>query len=161
MIQSYLVLAGRIRSELVDMEKVVSRAERAVAASHQRPEDQDLYIDSAALSLHDLYSGLERIFRQIAATVDNHVPTDPEWHRELLRQMSVELPGLRPPVLSASSVNTLDEYLRFRHVLRNIYAFSFIPDQIERLVKQLTPVFAQVRKELIAFAEFLEQVGQD
>lgn len=85
---------------------------------------------------------MERIFRQVAATVDNHVPSDPEWHRELLRQMSVELPGLRPPVLSLASVNTLDEYLRFRHVLRNIYAFSFIPDQIERLVKQITPVFA-------------------
>ena len=161
MIQAYLVLAERIRSELANLDKLVSRAERAVVASQHRPEDQDLYIDSAALSLHDLYSGLERIFRQVAATVDNNVPSDQEWHRELLRQMSVEQPGLRPPVISVVSVSALDEYLRFRHVLRNIYAFSFIPNQIERLVDQFKPVFAQVRSELLAFAGFLEQVGQD
>lgn len=161
MIQPYLVLARRIQNELTDLEQVLSRAERAVAASHQRPEDQDLYIDSAALSLHDLYSGLERVFRQVAAVVENQVPSDQEWHRQLLRQMSVEQPGLRPPVISVDSVSALDEYLRFRHVLRNIYAFSFIPDQIERLVNQFKPVFVQVRSELITFAEFLEQVGQD
>ena len=161
MIQPYLVLAERIRSELSDLEKLVSRAERAITASQSRPEDQDLFIDSAALSLHDLYSGLERIFRQIAATVDNQVPSDLEWHRELLRQMSVEQPGLRPAVISNVSVSALDEYLRFRHVLRNIYAFSFIPSQIERLVYQFKPVFAQVRSELSTFSDFLEQVGQD
>ena len=58
-------------------------------------------------------------------------------------------------------MSALDEYLRFRHVLRNIYAFSFIPEQIERLVNQFKPVFVQVRIELLAFAEFLEQVGGD
>jgi hypothetical protein len=161
LIQSYLVLAERIRSELIDLDKLVSRAERAVAAARQRPEDEDLYIDSAALSLHDLYSGLERIFRQIAATVDNRVPSNQEWHRDLLRQMNENQPGVRPAVISNDSESALDEYLRFRHVVRNIYAFSFIPDQIERLVKQIKPVFAQVSLELLTFADFLEQVGRD
>ena len=35
-----------------------------MAAARQRPEDQDLYLDPAALSLHDFCAGLERIFRQ-------------------------------------------------------------------------------------------------
>ncbi len=62
MIKDYLVVASRIRQELTDLERVVTRAERAITATHQRPEDQDLYIDSAALNLHDFYTGLERIF---------------------------------------------------------------------------------------------------
>lgn len=154
MIQVYLVLAERIRSEVADLDKLVSRAERAVVASHQHIEDQDLYIDSAALSLHDLYSGLERIFRQIAATVDNDVPSNQEWHRDLLRLMKDEIPGVRPAVISNASVSALDEYLRFRHVVRNIYAFSLIPDQIERLVNQFKVVFSQTRNELLSFADF-------
>ena len=52
--------------ELVDLERVVARAERAIAAGRQSLENQDLYLDSAALNLHDFYDGSERIFRQMA-----------------------------------------------------------------------------------------------
>jgi HepT-like protein len=69
---------------LADLDRVVSRAERGIRAARRRPEDQDLYIDSAALNLHDFYAGLERIFQQIGSTVDGNMPTGHNWHRELL-----------------------------------------------------------------------------
>jgi hypothetical protein len=109
--------------------------------------------------LHDIYAGLERIFQQIATTVDNSIPSGKEWHRDLLRQMNVEIPDLRPKVLSADTEAALDEFLRFRHVVRNVYAYSFDPEQIERLVKLVRPVFTQVQGELLVFAHFLEQIG--
>ena len=158
--ERYAVIAGRIRQELTELERVVARTERAMAAARQRPEDQDLYLDSAALNLHDFYAGLERIFRQIAATVDQGVPSGHDWHRELLRQMTVSLPQIRPQVLSVESAKTIDEYLRFRHIVRNIYAFEFDPERIEHLVQRLRPSFEQMRIELLAFAEFLEQLVQ-
>jgi hypothetical protein len=159
LIESYLVLANRIRKELEDIAQIVTRAERAVVAARKNPEDQDLLIDSAALNLHDLYSGLERIFQQIAATVDGCLPAGPEWHRELLQQMRVDLPKLCPPVMSDEIAGTLEEYLRFRHVVRNVYTFTFDPDQIARLVNKVRTIFAQVQNELEVFARFLEMVG--
>ena len=87
MIEGYVVLAGRIRKELGDLERLVSRANRALNAARKNPHDADLYIDSASLNLHDLYSGFERIFRQVAATVDGNLPSSAEWHRDLLEQM--------------------------------------------------------------------------
>ena len=161
MIERYLITAGRIRQELVELERVVARAERAVASARRHPEDQDLYLDSAALNLHDFYAGLERIFHHVATTVDGSVPAGRDWHRELLRQMSVALPQVRPAVLSAETIKALDEYLRFRHVVRNIYAFEFDPERIERLVQRLRPSFEQVRTELLAFADFLERVARE
>jgi hypothetical protein len=161
MIEDYLVVVGRIRQELADLEPVVERAERAIRAACHRPEDQDLYIDSAALNLHDFYAGLERIFHQIATTIDGNLPTGREWHRDLLQQMQTDLPDLRPPVLSNEAGQALDEFLRFRHVVRNIYAFQFDPKSVERLVQLMSPAFHQAQTELLAFAEFLEQVGQD
>ncbi len=160
MIERYLVTAARIRQELVELERVVARAERAVASARRHPEDQDLYLDSAALNLHDFYAGLERIFHHVAATVDGTMPAGREWHRDLLRQMGVALPQVRPEVLSAGMIKALDEYLRFRHVVRNIYAFEFDPERIERLVQRLRPSFERVRTELLAFADFLEQVAR-
>lgn len=139
MISEYLVLVTRIHQELSDLKSVVSRAERGIRAARQRPEDQDLYIDSAALNLHDFYAGLECILQQIGSTVDGNIPAGHHWHRELLRQMQTDLPTLRPPVLSAEAVRMLDEFLRFRHVVRNIYAFQFDPERIARLVSQMRP----------------------
>ena len=161
MIEDYVILAGRIRQELAELERVVSRAERAMTAARQHPEDQDLYLDSAALNLHDFYTGLERLFQQIATTVDRSLPSGRSWHRDLLQQMGVDLPDLRPPVLSSEAIEALDEYLRFRHVVRNIYTFLFNLDQLERLVKQARPVFTQAETELLTFAQFLEQVGRE
>jgi hypothetical protein len=160
MMERYAVVAGRIRQELVELERVVTRAERAVAAARQSLENQDLYLDSAALNLHDFYGGLERIFRQIAAAVDQSVPSGHDWHRELLRQMTVSLPQVRPQALSAEAANAIDEFLRFRHIVRNIYTFEFDPDRIEHLVQHLRPSLEQVQIELLAFAEFLEQLAQ-
>lgn len=161
MIERYLVVAGRIRQELTDLDRVVTRSERAVSAARQRPEDQDLYLDAAALNLHDFYAGLERVFHHIATAIDKSMPSGPEWHRDLLRQMQVALSQLRPPVLSAETMKALDEFLRFRHVVRNIYTFEFESQRIELLVQRLRPCFERVQNELLGFANFLEQLAQD
>ena len=158
MIEDYRVVSARIRQELKELEQVTLRADRAIAAAKRQPPDQDLYIDSAALSLHDFYSGLERIFHYIASSVDTSVPAGHEWHRELLRQMSFEIPKLRPVILSQESVNTLNEYLAFRHVVRNVYAFQFDPLRVERLVNGLPSVISKVKADLESFASFLEQI---
>lgn len=119
-----------------------------------------LYLDAAALNLHDFYSGLERAFYQIAATVDEMVPTGRDWHRELLQQMAVERPQVRPAVVSTEICEALDEYLRFRHVVRNIYAFEFDSDRLGRLVQGLDSLFYRVRRELQAVADFLERLTE-
>ncbi|MBN1886739.1 MAG: hypothetical protein JW850_02070 [Thermoflexales bacterium] len=163
MMERYALVSGRIRQGLGDLERVVGRVEAAIDAARQRPGEQDFYLDSAALNLHDFYAGLERVLRYVASQVDQNVPTGVEWHRELLRQMNAEISRVRPPVLSAESVCALDEYLRFRHVVRNVYTFNFDPERIERLVKQLRPCFERIQADLLVFAEFMDGLaaGED
>jgi hypothetical protein len=134
MIERYAVTAGRIRQEIAEIARTVERAERAFASAQTHSEDQDLYLDSAALNMHDFYSGMERIFRHIATTIDNTFPSGSEWHHDLLRQMAAEITTVRPSVLSGESLRCLDEYLRFRHIVRNVYAFVFDPLRIKILV---------------------------
>jgi hypothetical protein len=69
-------------------------------------------------------------------------------------------PGLRPPVISAAVREALDEYRRFRHVIRNVYAESLDPLRVGELVKKLAPVWAQLRNELSVCADFLEGVSR-
>ena len=156
MIARHIVSAERIRSELANIEGVVSRVRRAMEASAEDAVDSDLYWDAVALNLHDFYTGLERVLRHIAAEIDGHLPAGGEWHQELLRQMAIPLPRIRPAIFSNETIKRLDEYLRFRHVVRHVYAFEFDPQRIKPLAEALTSDFAQIKGELAVFTDYLE-----
>jgi hypothetical protein len=160
-IPDYLLLAGRIQQELDDLAQVVTRTERAMQAAQHSAEDSDLFIDAAALNLHDFFAGLERIFQQITTHVDGNIPSGQGWHRQLLIQMQTDLPNLRPPVLSNETAEALDEFLRFRHVVRNVYAFQFDAERIRRLVSQMRPAFLQAQAELQQFIILLRYIAAD
>lgn len=161
MIPSYQLLAQRIRDELEDVERSVQRSGRAWQAADHAQSDQDMYLDSAALNLHSFYSGLERLFEFTAHQLDGGPPKGDAWHRELLLQMTMVVIGVRPAVISAETANRLDEFRRFRHVVRNVYAEYLEPERIGRLVDNLAGLWKQLKTELEAFAEFLEGVSRE
>ncbi|MEW5873373.1 MAG: hypothetical protein AB1894_29200 [Chloroflexota bacterium] len=148
-------LATRIRSEVVELERIVQRITEGW--QRVRRSGDDYYLDGVALNLHGFYSGLERIFELVAATIDGSRPQGENWHQALLQQMCREMPQLRPAVISPGTVERLSEYRGFRHVVRNVYTFHFDASKVQRLVEQAPEVFAAAREELLAFAEFLEQ----
>lgn len=146
-----------VRRRKMRLERVVTRAEKAMSLARYSTE-HDFYLDSVALNMLDFYSGLERIFRHIATDVDQSLPVGSERHRDLLLQMSVSIMQLRPHVISKDTVKGLDEYLRFRHIVRNVYAFTFDAERIDLLIRQLRPLFNQLHTELMIFVSFLKQV---
>jgi len=156
----FIVLANRIRETVGDLEKTITRVERAIRAAKRDQADIDLYIDSIALNLHDYYTGLERAFRQIGATVDKSTPASESWHRDLLVQMCLDLPPIRPRVLSEQTCAALEDFLRFRHVVRNVYAFQFDGERVNQLAQKARAMHDQIATELRAFADYLEQVGK-
>jgi hypothetical protein len=120
--------------------------------------DQDAYLNSVALNLHGFYSGLERIFELIAAELDGTRLGGERWHVELLKQMTLDLPNLRPPVLNANTAAHLDEYRKFRHLIRNLYTTNIVPAEMEKLVTGLPPLWSQIRQELAVFVKFLDEL---
>lgn len=157
--ENYLTIAGRIRYELRELERIVARTKRIWEQAPAAADD--VYVDATALNLHGFYAGLERIFELIADNIDQTKPTGAAWHQELLRQMAADIPGVRPAVLSSEVRNKLDRFRGFRHVVRNVYTFHLDPEQIGRLVTQLTPLMERLTEELTTFADFLEQVAND
>jgi hypothetical protein len=159
LLESYRILAERIRFELSNVEKTLDRARRALAGYKTASENQDLFLDSMALGLHDFYTGLELVFSKIATVVDGKMPASKEWHRDLLVQMSSDIPTTRPPVISEEMVQNLDEYRRFRHVVRSVYSFNFDIQRIEPLIERSSPIFIRIQNELFIFAELLDRVA--
>jgi predicted nucleotidyltransferase len=155
--ENLLDLAERIRHELSELEIVVNRVEQGWYRAKQ--SNDDYYVDSVALNLHGFYSGMERLFEMIAIQVDGGMPSGSNWHQQLLRQMVVDKHEQRLPVISESTLQLLDKYRSFRHVVRNVYTFKFDPYKIEQLVEQLPITYSSMKNELLRFTQFLEIKG--
>ncbi|MGH2542027.1 MAG: antitoxin, partial [Ardenticatenaceae bacterium] len=104
--------------------------------------------------------GLERILELIAIELEGGTLGGDTWHTELLRQMTFEIPNVRPAVLQQATATQLDEYRKFRHRIRNIYATNLDPKRMEHLVTALPDLWTQLQQELLAFSLFLESLSE-
>ena len=158
---TYLAIAGRIRRELEEIEQVVERVQQIWRRYESSPTDEnDFFVDAAALNLHSFYAGIERLLEVIADGIDGTKPTGSAWHRELLQQMTAEIPGIRPAVLRPEARTRLDRYRGFRHVVRNVYSFSLDAEQISLLIEHLPEVYNQASQQLATLADWLEQTAR-
>lgn len=74
--------------------------------------------------------------------------------------MSREAPGLRPAVLSLESARKLDEFLAFRHKVRNLYTFNFEPMMLHELLKRLPKAWGSTKADMAAFCNLLQKAGE-
>lgn len=105
-------LSRRIQNEVFEVEKV---RDLALRRWQKALRDED-YLGSVAFDLHSFYQGVERIFEAIAKSIDRSVPSGDRWHKRLLVQMTEEIPGIRPAVISVKTKTALNNYRTFRHL---------------------------------------------
>ena len=146
-------LAAEIESELASL----TQLEPELAGA---PNPEDSYSLRARGSiLHDFYTGIERIFMRIASELNGGVPQSPQWHQELIRNMALAIPEVRPAVIDADLAGRLSEHLRFRHVFRNIYGSVLDPARMQSLEEQMPATLTAFRQQIEAFiAWMLEQL---
>jgi hypothetical protein len=74
--------------------------------------------------LCNTYTCIETILFRISRAFENHLDRN-QWHKELLRKMCLDIPGIRRAVLSNKSYQLLDELRRFCHFKRYYYDFDY------------------------------------
>jgi hypothetical protein len=145
-------IAKRIRREISQLEII---RDHALRRWQKASRDED-YLGSVAFDLQGFYQGVERAFATIAKSIDRSMPTDEKWHKMLLEQMTNEVPGIRPAVISMDTKEALDSFRMFRHLAHNIYTFNLDPRRIKTLVEQMPGAVALVCRDLSVFADFLD-----
>jgi hypothetical protein len=110
--------------------------------------------------LHDFYTGAERIFMKIAPELNGGVPAGVSWHRELLDNMTLELPGIRPPILRRETAHALEEFLRFRHLFRNLYGFELEWSRLRALARRVPKAWRLFASDIERFLSFLDAAAQ-
>lgn len=147
-------LNAEIRNELDNLAHVCGE----VAAMRTAVEQAATY--ALALLLMNFYTGVERTLNRIATALGGVPAASPRWHAELLDDAALDLEGVRPAVLSRSTVDRLLLLLRFRHAIRNLYAWRLRREEMQPHVDQLEGTFAALRLDLDRFGDFLRALSK-
>ena len=149
------VLKADIDRELKNLERLTLELNTVLGTTS---ESTIVRSRAAGSVIHDFYTGVEKIFRRIAVRVDQDLPTGQDWHVQLLQRMNVPLEGFRPQVITESLARNLEEYLRFRHLFRNIYGFELRWERCEPLASRLDKTLADLKEQIGHFEDFLSSI---
>ena len=109
-----------------------------------------LELTAFASVLHSFFNGIENILLTIAKNIDKNVPSDSNWHKTLITQMTKEN-ETRKPVLSEEMKDELKKYLTFRHFFRHSYSFHLEWEELKKLVIPLHQVWVKFKSEILSF----------
>lgn len=118
----------------------------------------EAYIDSIAHNLENFYLAVEEIFKMICIATEEGLPEGERWHSVLLKNMTKEIKGVRPSVISRETCEMIDDYRKFRHLARNIYTFNIVPEKVLVLAKSLNKAFKSFESDIKGFVRFMLKV---
>lgn len=95
-----------------------------------------------AYTIVNLYNLMENYFLRVAKCFENNVDKL-NWHKDLIKRMSLEIEGIRPALLQSKDVPLIDELRAFRHVFRHIYQSELDVEKL-KLVDGRTPKATEV-----------------
>ena len=149
---------GKTRTLQAEIRRDLS--EIAQAYEKLRPyTEQPLEGDTAivvAYYFHVIYGLFENLFVRVATYFGTPIRQTDQWHVQLLKQMGLEIEGIRPALLRPETSDCLDELRRFRHVFRNAYVLHFDPVRLELALRDGQRLEHLYPADIEAFLTFLD-----
>lgn len=115
---------------------------------------------AVAYYLHNLYCAFESLFQRVAEVFENSVSDRTGWHAELLRRMTLDIEGVRPPLISVVTWDCLDELRRFRHLFRSAYRLQLDAERLALVRRKAQVLEGLYRADLDGFMGFLDDLMQ-
>ena len=152
----YLALKARLEVEMIAIERNIEALKTALAQVEAVPE---IFVTPTLASyIADFYTGCEHLSERVAVTLDGGLPKGDNWHELLLRQVAEVGGEDRPPLWAGALLLELDEYRKFRHLVRHTYNVQLKPERVLVLAQNVQPVFTKIQGAIALFSEWL--VGQ-
>ena len=116
------------------------------------------YLVESAFHTNQLYTGFERIFRNIAVSFENSLD-DKSWHRSLLDRMILAIEDIRPAVIQESNFKCLDELRAFRHFFRHSYDLDFDKGKFSIVAKWTLELKNNYKQDIDKFLQFIDRLS--
>lgn len=149
-----------LKADIAADEQVIARLYDALSGAWDKPDTPEQAI-VVGYYLHNLYMAFEHIFERVAEAFENQIADKSQWHAQLLRRMSLDIPELRPRLVSDEAYECLDELRRFRHVFRSAYTIKLDIDRLKLAISRARRLRELYPGELARFRAFLDQLGRE
>ena len=165
--KEFAVVATRLQEELENIRDLVKELSlRGISGSKKKiksalPPGDTFILRAIGSVLHDFYVAAENVFETVAREIDETLPAGEHWHRKLLQQMTLDIPEVRPPLLSKETAGKMDEFRAFRHVFRNVYGFNLSSERIVDLLNKFPHTAGCLEKEVCAFIKTMKEIIPD
>jgi hypothetical protein len=161
----YLTLKARVEEELSNINRLETALKKLALfpaiktdSINGLPLNDEISCRVIGSYLHDYYCGLEKIFMHVAKSFGQSLPTGNQWHKELIEEMTLSIPGVRTALLSKKALVKIDELRGFRHVFRNAYGFSIDPVREQVLLNNLPGISNSINKEIKLFFKQMDEL---
>lgn len=136
-------------------DELLADSTEAVAAIEAARERMQLPgpagLEAAAFNLVRLYNIIEQMALRVAKAFENHIDDESGWHAELMKRVSLEIKGVRPPLWPSSLAAPLRQLRGFRHVITHAYDITLDPARMALVLRDAETVAAALHPSCKAF----------
>jgi len=157
--EQLLSLCGELQTSMAVLQKILAYYDEFTEenSSNMKTKENGIVISEIA---SNFYTCLETVFFRISRFFENSL--DPaRWHKEVLRKMTVTVPGIRERVITDETYRSLSELLRFRHFKRYYFDFDYDWDRLELIMKKIDKVRGPIVKELSDYIVYIESLANE
>ncbi|MFP4430993.1 MAG: hypothetical protein ACLFPV_07070 [Spirochaetaceae bacterium] len=144
-----------------DYQFIVQSASRHTDMRSRATQSPDVEMATIALAflIHNLYTAFEGYFLRVAKHFENNLD-NASWHRELVDRMRIEVPGIRPALISPEFAEDLDELRRFRHRFRNTYKSRLRADRVREVSESAVSVAERFDEFHTRFIDWIRRLQE-
>ena len=143
--------------QIISIYSTLERKTSKLPADHISAE----LVESIGYWLHNLYCAYEDLFKIVASFWENNIGINGAYHKNLLKRMMLQIPGIRPALLSEESFKALDELRAFRHVFRHAYSYGLDDERVifllKRVLKQKSVVLHDMEQFKVQIASLVDE----
>ncbi len=132
----------KLSKQILAEKQNVNVALNSLKDAMARKEKSVIELAAIGTFLHNIYSGIENILKQILHAKDVKIPKTDTWHKDILN-LSVSR-----KIISEKLSDELYEYLTFRHFFIHAYGFMLEESQLKDLANNIPAIWSQFTLEI-------------
>jgi uncharacterized protein YutE (UPF0331/DUF86 family) len=146
------LLTAEIGYQTSEIDKVIGKIEDRKKDFVHDPRA----LESLAYQFHNLYCAFEDLFKIVAKFFENTIEEESRYHIELLKRMTLDIEGVRPPLISKELASALDDFRAFRHFFRHAYTYEIDSKKIALLLERFASIKKGYKRDIDNFLGLLK-----
>lgn len=152
--EKYAILIGYFDKQILIIRKLYEEI---------KPVDVHFYDKKFlfAVKTQQFYTAIEDLLKQIAKAFENHIESMREFPKELLTRMNIDIPSIRPAVISKTSLLFLDKIRDSLHFILHAYDCELDEKELQIIQNKLLSEFKYLENDLQIFRKFIQTLFQN